>query len=656
MNCYQKTQKGKNRQRQSVLSHLLWFIIIGASIGLINACDSDDVGDNYYTFTGKTMGQYIDDKPEEYSEFSKMLDTTGVKSLLNAYGKYTCFLPNNKAVFDYYEHEGFTSVEDMSLDSIRKLVYNHIIKDNVLETDLFANGFIPNLTMNGRYLRVGISNDATGLVYTINLSSKISKSNLEVHNGVIHEIDQVLSPTENSLVEAIADDEKFSLFYRALIATDLGKELLLVEDDSYVPDEILMERDGVVQGHGILTRIPREKKYGFTALMPSDETFAQYGISSIEDMTEYAKEVYDDMYPEDAGITDITNRKNSLNRLIAYHLVNKKITRRLFIEAYDNTGQNFETTGETHSIKYAGGQSIDMFEYIEPMCPNTLIEVRTLRTTNEYDIFNMITETGEAVRLTSDYDNDALNGVYHEIDGILAYTRDVEREIISKRIRMDGASFFPELTNNNMRVGSASKEYPSIEWDFPSGYIERVKTSETTVFGYITPDDRFQDYQGDEIFLTGLYEFTITTLPIPAGTYEIRFGYQPTIYRGVAQMYWDGMPCGIPLNLSLYADNPKIGHVVPGIDPTDPNGFENDKMMRNRGYMKAPASFRVIKDDWYTGIARNSDAALRKILGIYTFDKMKTHEFSVKAAQDGQFMFDYLEFVPLEVIEKEDIY
>ncbi|MDA3880998.1 MAG: fasciclin domain-containing protein [Prolixibacteraceae bacterium] len=656
MNCYQKTQKGKNWQRQSVLSHLLWFIIIGASIGLINACDSDDVGDNYYTFTGKTMGQYIDDKPEEYSEFSKMLDTTGVKSLLNAYGKYTCFLPNNKAVFDYYEHEGFTSVEDMSLDSIRKLVYNHIIKDNVLETDLFANGFIPNLTMNGRYLRVGISNDATGLVYTINLSSKISKSNLEVHNGVIHEIDQVLSPTENSLVEAIADDEKFSLFYRALIATDLGKELLLVEDDSYVPDEILMERDGVVQGHGILTRIPREKKYGFTALMPSDETFAQYGISSIEDMTEYAKEVYDDMYPEDAGITDITNRKNSLNRLIAYHLVNKKITRRLFIEAYDNTGQNFETTGETHSIKYAGGQSIDMFEYIEPMCPNTLIEVRTLRTTNEYDIFNMITETGEAVRLTSDYDNDALNGVYHEIDGILAYTRDVEREIISKRIRMDGASFFPELTNNNMRVGSASKEYPSIEWDFPSGYIERVKTSETTVFGYITPDDRFQDYQGDEIFLTGLYEFTITTLPIPAGTYEIRFGYQPTIYRGVAQMYWDGMPCGIPLNLSLYADNPKIGHVVPGIDPTDPNGFENDKMMRNRGYMKAPASFRVIKDDWYTGIARNSDAALRKILGIYTFDKMKTHEFSVKAAQDGQFMFDYLEFVPLEVIEKEDIY
>ena len=32
----------------------------------------------------------------------------------------------------------------------------------------------------------------------------------------------------------------------------------------------------------------------------------------------------------------------------------------------------------------------------------------------------------------------------------------------------------------------------------------------------------------------------------------------------------------------------------PGTDPADPDGYENDKMMRNRGYMKGPASFKVI--------------------------------------------------------------
>jgi len=323
----------------------------------------------------------------------------------------------------------------------------------------------------------------------------------------------------------------------------------------------------------------------------------------------------------------------------------------MFIEAWDNTGRYFEANGQTHSIK-----TVDMYEYLEPMCPNTLIEVRTLRTSGEYNIFNMV-KSGYAVRLTDNYDNDAVNGVYHEIDNLLYYSQDVEQMLTSKRLRMDAASFFPELMNNNMRIGGSRIQYPSVEWDFPDGYIERVKASETTIFGYISCDDRFQDYQGDEVFLqTGMYDFTITTLPIPAGTYEVRFGWQPTIFRGAAQFYWDGIPCGIPLDLRIDALDPSIGYVKPGTDPNDPDGFENDKMMRNRGYMKGPACFRVINEAWYQGIARNSERAIRKILGIYTFDEAGTHEFKVKASRSGQFMFDYLEFVPLEVLETEDIY
>ena len=102
-----------------------------------------------------------------------------------------------------------------------------------------------------------------------------------------------------------------------------------------------------------------------------------------------------------------------------------------------------------------------MYEYIETMCPNTLMEVRTIRTSNEYNVFNMITGTGEAVRLTEDYDNDAINGVYHEIDNILAYKKEFVGELTSKRIRMDVASFFPELANNNIRIGHATSEYPN---------------------------------------------------------------------------------------------------------------------------------------------------------------------------------------------------
>lgn len=629
---------------------ILFITIITITVFGLTGCDSDKV-DTYYTFTGETMGQFLKDRPDQYSEFYKMLELTGVSGLLKAYGDYTGFIPNNTAIQNYYEKEGIGSLEEMAIDSVTKLVYNHIIKGFEIQTADFDGGFLPRLTMSGRYLKIDFEASNNGLVYRVNDNSTITTPNIEVHNGVIHQIDQVLSPTENNMVEAIAEEEKFSLYYKALIQTGLDRELLLVKDNDYVPSEALLEEVGNLNGIGSIIRTPIEKKYGFTAFIESNETYAANGINSIEDMVEYAKSKFDPLYPGDAGITDFTDRKNSLNRFVAYHLVNKKMPRYFLIEAFDNTGNNYEITGETHSVK-----SVDMYEYVETMCPNTLMEVRTLRSTNEYDVINML-GSGEAIRLTDDYDNDALNGVFHEIDGILSYSQEVERMLTSKRMRMDGASFFPELANNNIRVGSARDDYPSERWKFPQGFFERVETSETTTFGYFNSDDRFLDYQGDEIFLSGLYDFSVITLPIPAGTYEVRFGYQPTGNRGAAQLYWDGVPTGIPLDLRLLASNAKVGYVRPGSDPADPEGYENDKMMRNRGYMKAPASFKVIRNDWYDGAsARMSDDCLRKVLGIYVFDETTTHKFTVKASRSGEFMLDYLEFVPLEVLENEDIY
>ena len=631
-------------------------ILFMVMIGMFSACDSDEISEeSYYTFTGYTVGSFISDEEEnpQFSEFAQLLNISGVMGLLKAYGQYTCFLPDNDAMHLFYQSQGKNSINDFTPDTLKKIAYDHIIKDIEVTSDIFTHGFLPYLTMNDRYLSIDIETINDNLIYRVNTTSEIGSRNIDVHNGVIHTISKVLSPTENTLVEAIAIEDKFSLFFEALMATALYKELELIKDEDYDPGS-LMEMDGIVRSHGIIVRVPKERKYGFTALIESNTTFAANGITNLDEMKAYASQIYDQVYPEDAIITDITDRKNSLNRFIAYHLINKKLSKRLFIEKYDNSGQFYDTKGETHSVKV-----VDMFEYIETMCPNTLLEVRTLRTTNEYNLFNMIEETSNAIRLTDDFDNDAVNGVFHEIDGILAYTPDIEGMLSSKRLRMDAASFFPELTNNNMRVGHVAPDIQSEEWNFPPGYIDRLETGPNTKFGYINADDRFLDYQGDEVFLEeALYDFEITTPPIPAGTYEIRFGYQPTGARGAAQFYWDGVPTGIPLDLRLTADDPKIGYVQPGqdLEGEDPEGFENDKMMRNRGYMKAPASFKVIDETWYSGTGRMSRRALRRILGIYTFPEASTHTFTVKAVRKGEFMFDYMEFVPAEVLEYEDIY
>lgn len=606
------------------------------------SCLDDDIGDAYTTATEEMLGEHLQNNPEQYSEFLKMLDTTKVLQMLNAYGEYTCFAPNNNAINDYYSSLNRSSLKDFELDSIKKFVYDHIIKGAVVLEENFSEGRLLQVSMNNRFFSTHFEGNANGYSIYVNHYSPIVDSDIEVHNGVIHQISKVLNPTEKLLFEVIADNPKFKLFAEAMGATGFHNKLNLVSDETYDKDDFegnypLANTDRL----GTHIILPVSKKYGYTALIESDSVYAENGINNLDDLIAYAKNVYDQNFPEDANITDLKNPKNSLNRFVGYHLINKQLGKSKFIHDLDNT---------IHSIK-----TYDMFEYIETMSPNTLLEVRTHRNTSRTTLINFITKTEECIQISEDnYDIDAVNGVFHEIDGILTYNTDVIAEISSKRLRYDAASFFPEFTNNNMRgMGVETK----LRYIIPPGYTDRLWLSEGTTFYYYLPDPRLADYQGDEIFLMGLYDFKITTPVVPEGTYEVRMGYQPNGGRGTAQLYWDGIPCGIPLDLRISANDPQIGYEEPGSNDSDPQGFENDKMMHNRGYMKGPASYRS-NGEWYANSkvnARLSTEVLRRILGIYTFDSTSVHEFTVRGVQTGQFMLDYLEFVPLEIIEREGI-
>jgi len=614
-------------------------ILIIGIIGTLTSCVEDIV--NYRTVTKEMMGDYLERKSDSFSEFNKMLDTTKVMGLLKAYGEYTCFAPTNEAIFAYYQLKGRTSMNQFPLDSIKIIVYNHIIKGEIITTDKFKDGRLPVLCMNDRYITISSANvGGNNLVYKVNKTSSILDKDQLVNNGVIHVINEVLNPSELTSIEAIAADTNFKLFYQALQITHLTDKLLLTKDESYNPDNYKsMLSPPFTQGGGSVDELPQSKKYGFTLLMESDATYKdKYGIENIEQLKAKAKEIYDQVYPEDAGVTDITDPRNSLYRFIAYHMINKQLSYSKFINDYDTQ----------HMLK-----TFDMYEYIETMCPNTLMEVRIVRSSPGFNYINMINSTADAIQIVkSNSDNDATNGVYHEIDKILAYDLNVSTHMSSIRLRMDAASFFPELTNNNMRGNGKVQS-----WVFPKGYIQGLKTTEGTVFTYLNAYGGYLDYEGDEVYLKGVYDFSVVTPPIPAGTYEVRFGFQPTGGRGVAQLYFDSVPCGIPLDLRVNADNPMIGYVKPSsLILDDPFGYENDKMMRNRGYMKGPCTYYDWINRWYgSTIARNSVQYIRKILGIYKFDKPGKHVFTVKAVQQGQFMFDFLEFIPVELIESEGI-
>ena len=154
-------------------------------------------------------------------------------------------------------------------------------------------------------------------------------------------------------------------------------------------------------------------------------------------------------------------------------------------------------------------------------------------------------------------DQIASNGTYHYIDDVLAYDVNVEQVVLNTRIRCEFSTSFPERTTMGIRQTDEKKHFY-----FPNGYIENISVNdEETMFIYRYPHADYYSFQGDELNLFGQYDATIRIPPVPEGTYEIRVGYAALSTRGIMQVYFDGQPQGIPLDMRLIATDREIGWV-----------------------------------------------------------------------------------------------
>lgn len=628
---------------------------------MLQSCLHEDYPLNYKTATEELVGEYLENNPKVFSEFSRMLDTTAVMGLLKAYGLYTCFIPTNEAVFEYYAKEGKTKLSDFSLEDIKTICYNHIIKGDTIRSIDFSDGALSSLSMSERFISISYSESSPTIF--VNGESNILEKDVERHNGIVHVIGKVLSTSKVKIGDKFMDDTKFSIYAEALQKTGIADIMNLTpdEDESFDPTF----KQWTIMSHTVPEEYPKSRKIGFTIIAPSDESLANWkecpatpnGVNSLSDLEKAAEYYYSKVYPNGAGVTNLKDKRNYLNRFISYHCFNRTLLSSRFIKDYD-TPHHFKT--------------YDMFEYIETMLENTLLEVQINRqykvTNSEFGLINCMGDPSKAVMFTSytnKPDGGALNGYYHEISKPVVYSNEFIADVSTKRLRLEACSFFPEIATNNMRGNNptavAAVPGKTHAYLLPRGYLQDFVASENTRLTYIGACVAYEDFQGDEIYLTGTYNFSMKTSPIPAGTYEIRMGYQPTAYRGIAQLYWDSVPCGIPLNLSLFATDPEIGYVTPGSNREDADGFENDKMMHNRGYMKGPSSYYCY-GHWYgynAATARLSSQSLRRVLGTFTFTESKKHTFTVislgSTSNSTQFMLDYLEFVPTELLETEGI-
>ncbi len=166
--------------------------------------------------------------------------------------------------------------------------------------------------------------------------------------------------------------------------------------------------------------------------------------------------------------------------------------------------------------------------------------------------------------------------------------------------------------------------------------------------------DYWDVFESDEMKLNGWYDFTLRMLPVPPGSYEIRVGYRPEPWRGIAQFFIDGEIQGIPRDLRIMGSDPQVGWEE---DNGGPHDAENDKAMRNRGYMKAPASMWSNHDNCTFRDIRVKQP-LRMIIGTVNFQEYGEHFLRAKNvyASDREYNGDYIELIPTSLIDSEDIY
>ncbi len=643
------------------------FLCLLALVLSLFACREEIDKSNRYTFTGETIADYILNRSENFTHFIRILKQAEMFGLLSTYGQYTLFLPTNEAVEKFLIEQdslywatrndnvpyetGITSphIEDLSDSMATVIAKTHLIEARYPMAEM-SEGTLHRRNFNMRSLGISYKVVDERFYIMINNRSAIIDGDNEVENGIVHVVDRAINPTSRNVPGLIDEYKYFSLFSAALKETGLQDSLLLDRDENYVPI------DYNAMGFGGSNEAPRmvidTKFFKYTAFVEPDDVFNSQGIYTLDDLKAFAEKWY--------GTEDRDNPKsthNALYKFVAYHLVPREL-------AYnDIVFHNIR-----YSTKYSGNfdsellmvKGFDRIEYYETMQGPLMKVVKPLSTTQGGDIFinynkreipfNAEMRNHVSVRIipptefcnmkkeyTGFYPT-AINGIIHPIENILIYNEgEMVGNILNERMRFDVSALIPELQCNKMRFYAPQNHCLYLIGENFSKNI-KFHTSRPILYRPLGSSNYYGDIIGTDKGLDCSFK-----LPnVPPRTYEIRLAFM----YGFLQLYIDGKVTGIPIDGSDFGAE-DIGYEAD--KETVDNGVDNDKQMRNRGWMKGPDSFGCYNSYGTWLSARDNKDCLRRILTTRYFGSGE-HWLRVKCLSDLVFILDFIEFVPLNII------
>ena len=193
-----------------------------------------------------SIGSFLEDEThgKRFSRFLTLAEVTNNLDAMKASNPedpdgYMCFLPDDRA-FDMFFASStiYHSFEEMLSDTAycNELVRFHIVERKSRQSQLPIGG-LQDRTISGDYLTITFRITGDSSIYLVNNRAEIIEPDIELTNGIIHVINQVLVPVQTGSYEWLATHPDCKIFTDVLEYTGLheqlgkGKYTLLVEQD-----------------------------------------------------------------------------------------------------------------------------------------------------------------------------------------------------------------------------------------------------------------------------------------------------------------------------------------------------------------------------------------------------------------------------------------
>mgnify|MGYP001135424385 FL=1 len=199
------------------MSHWMKWIVAACTVTLLAACGGSD--DDETVAQPKNIVQTA----QSDARFSILVEAVVAADLagtLSAPGPFTVFAPTNDAFVALLAELGVTKDQLLADKALLTSVLTyHVLPAQVLRAAVPAGQAIT--TVQGGIFKV----DAVGsdLVVTDgrNRTAKITATDLQTSNGVIHVVDRVLLPANKTVVETAQSLPAFSILVEAVVAANL---------------------------------------------------------------------------------------------------------------------------------------------------------------------------------------------------------------------------------------------------------------------------------------------------------------------------------------------------------------------------------------------------------------------------------------------------